>query len=59
MQIILSDEEITVIHEALLTEEKDTREELKKSERKGRGEFDRLWLEKIKNVQKRFDNYVK
>jgi len=58
MQIILSDEEITIIHEALITERKETLIELALSERKGRGEFDRKYLNSAEEILKRFSNYV-
>jgi len=38
MQMILSDEELEIIHEALLTERKEAQIELATAEREGRGE---------------------
>ena len=58
MQIILSNEEIEIIYEALTTERKETLIELALSERKGRGDFDRKYLKRVEAILERLKPYI-
>jgi hypothetical protein len=58
MQIILSKEEVLIIHEALITEIRELTQEKLLSERKGRGEFEAKELIKIEALRKRMEPYV-
>lgn len=59
MQIILSQEEITIIHEALITEKILMEDQKKLSEFKGNGEYESKQIESIEALQERFNPYMK
>jgi len=58
MQIILSDEELEIIYEALLTERKEALIELALAERKGRGDFDRKYLKRVEAIRDRISGLI-
>ena len=60
MQIILSDEEIDIIYEALITERREALIDISNDERRGRDTAYRIKTKKdIENLQKRFEPYAK
>jgi hypothetical protein len=58
MQIILSKDEVLIIHEALITEIRELTQEKLLSERKGRGELEAKELELVEALRKRMEPYV-
>ncbi len=59
-QFILSDEEIEVIHDALITEIEEWKLDLGIAKSKGRdGEFEQDAIKNIERVQQRFAPYIK
>jgi len=59
MQIILNDQEIEVIFEALITEKRESLRELALAERKGRGEYEKKYLKIVESALERFKEYIK
>ena len=60
MQIILNDEEIEVIYEALLTELAENVQDVANDERRGRNTTRRLLYGlRIDDLRKRFEPYIK
>ncbi len=59
-QFILSDEEITLLHDSLITEITEWEDDLKISERKGRdGKFELDQIKLLEKLKERLDPYLK